>query len=77
MVLTDGVHLIGSDEKELHAFAQKIGLKHEWFQGDHRIPHYDILSKEILHRAIANGAIGYKTRTLVGIYKDCFRKKKK
>jgi hypothetical protein len=34
-------HLIADDLEELHSFAQKLGLKREWFQ-DKRVPHYDV-----------------------------------
>ena len=40
----------------LHIFAQKLGLKHKWFQPDNRLPHYDIsLSKRA--KAIKMGAV--------------------
>lgn len=41
MLLFDGTHLTSTDMEELHAFAESVGLKREWFQ-DHRIPHYDV-----------------------------------
>lgn len=28
--------------EELHQFANSIGLKREWFQGEASIPHYDL-----------------------------------
>lgn len=40
--------------EELHAFAQKIGLKREWFQ-DGRIPHYDLRPSK-RRKALAAGA---------------------
>jgi hypothetical protein len=43
------------DVAELHAFAQKIGLRRAWFQGD-SIPHYD-LSPLRRAQAISNGAV--------------------
>lgn len=42
MVYTDGIHLVADSLDELHAFAQKIGLKREWFQDHPKHPHYDI-----------------------------------
>ncbi len=33
------------DVEELHAFAEKLGLKRSWFQ-DGRHPHYDIVGKK-------------------------------
>jgi len=43
----DGIHLL-SDESlnELHAFAQRVGLKRVWFQAK-RIPHYDVFGKMV------------------------------
>lgn len=35
-------HLIADDEKELHKFAQSIGLKRSWFQTNTTIDHYDL-----------------------------------
>lgn len=31
-------HMIADDEAELHALAARIGMKREWYQGDH----YDV-----------------------------------
>lgn len=45
-------HMIATDEAELHAMADRIGIARKWFQGDH----YDIaLSKRAL--AVAAGAV--------------------
>ena len=57
MILTDGVHLISdTSEDELHAFAQKMGLKRRWFQNKPDHPHYDLTTKRAQERAIAAGA---------------------
>lgn len=45
---------------ELHAFAQKIGMKRHWFQGDH----YD-LAPSMRERAIAAGAAVVTAQQLV------------
>lgn len=45
-------HMIGSDEAELHAMAQRIGVARKWYQGDH----YDICL-EMRAKAVALGAI--------------------
>lgn len=45
-------HLIADTEEELHAFAAKLGLKREWWQGDH----YDI-AKGVRAEAVKLGAI--------------------
>ena len=68
MIFTDGIHLItNNDIDELHAFAEKIGLKREWFQ-DKRNPHYDIMGK-MVKLARKNGAILVDSRTLIIIFK--------
>jgi hypothetical protein len=56
-MMTDG------DMSELHTVAQKLGLKREWFQGDH----YDIsMSKRSL--AVSAGLVTPKTsRFLVAL----------
>lgn len=56
----DGVwcHLMtdSDDLEELHGFAQRIGLKREWFQDHSRHPHYDLApSKRAL--AVKRGAV--------------------
>jgi hypothetical protein len=45
---------------ELHAFAARLGLRREWFQGDH----YDVPS-EIRARALALGAVPVSSAELV------------
>lgn len=51
-------HLVASDIKTLHSFAEKIGLKKCWFQNkkNKKQPHYD-LKESLLNKAISNGAI--------------------
>lgn len=45
-------HMIADTEEELHEMAEEIGLKREWYQGDH----YDVsLSKKEL--ALDKGAV--------------------
>lgn len=69
MIYTDGVHLIATcGTEELHQFAEKIGLKREWFQ-DHRHPHYDLLSQRIKARALREGARLVDKKRLVRIMK--------
>ena len=50
----DGGHLFGTDLNELHAFAEQLGLKRDWYQGK-QFPHYD-LTKNKRRMAIENGA---------------------
>lgn len=61
-------HLVADTIEELHEFAQKIGLKREWYQ--HKtMPHYDLTTgKRML--AIGLGAIQIGTRKLVDILQE-------
>lgn len=47
-------HMFADTEEELHAMAERIGMRREWFQdrrkGDHRFPHYDLVPSK---RALA------------------------
>ena len=50
-------HMIADSEEELHAMAQAVGLRREWFQGDH----YDLVpSKRVL--AVRLGAVALDRR---------------
>ncbi len=58
-------HMIADTEEELHAMAEKVGLKRQWFQNDN-YPHYDIsMSKRVM--AVENGAIEIGRITFVAI----------
>lgn len=50
-----GGHILTTDLDELHALAEKIGLKREWFQ-DKTFPHYDVQRRK-RELAIQNGAV--------------------
>ena len=50
--------------EELHDFAYKIGLKHQWFQNHPLHPHYD-LRPSMRTKAIKNGAIPVTRQQLV------------
>lgn len=55
-------HMVASDETELHAMAERIGVARRWYQGDH----YDIaLSKRAL--AVQAGAVEVELRTLAAM----------
>ena len=65
MILTDGVHLVGTDLEELHDFAEKIGLQRRWFQNHPMHPHYDLTSQKKAQQAIEAGAKPTASRTLL------------
>ena len=50
---------------ELHAFAQRLQLKREWFQNKPRHPHYDLTTARAKSRAIAQGAVMVNATDLV------------
>ncbi|MDD5649698.1 MAG: DUF4031 domain-containing protein [Candidatus Nanoarchaeia archaeon] len=46
-LFTKWSHLFSdNDEKELHDFALKLGLKKEWFKNIKNFPHYDIVESK-------------------------------
>ncbi len=50
--------------EELHAMAERIGLKREWFQDPNRFPHYDlVVSRRAL--AVKAGAVEVSGRELL------------
>ena len=48
-------HLVANTRRELHVFAQSIGLKRTWFQNK-TMPHYD-LTRNKRRLAVRQGAI--------------------
>lgn len=52
------------DLNELHAFAEKIGMKRSWFQPHSDIPHYDLVEAK-REQAVAFGAIELDRRKTV------------
>lgn len=62
-------HMIADSLHELHAMAQRLGLKRRWFQDSGSFPHYDIcLSKRAL--AVQYGAVEVGRKELVKIMKE-------
>jgi hypothetical protein len=56
-------HMWSENLDELHAMADKIGLKRRWFQNHPLHPHYDlVMSKRRL--AIQNGAVACSEREM-------------
>jgi Protein of unknown function (DUF4031) len=57
-------HLVSDKSlEELHAFAERIGLRREWFQRK-SIPHYD-LTGDAYRLALEHGAILVSSREIV------------
>lgn len=65
-------HLFADSVPELHAFADRLGLKRAWFQLDEGkrrpIPHYDLTAKRRA-AAVALGAVEVDRRQAVTIWR--------
>lgn len=57
-------HMAADTLDELHAMADRLGLRRQWFQDKPGHPHYD-LSPAMRQRAVALGAIEVTARQLV------------
>lgn len=60
-------HLIADSRDELHAFAQRIGLRRRWFQDRTRLWHYDVMSHRVREIALRRGAVSISPRETVRI----------
>jgi hypothetical protein len=56
------------DLEELHAFAERIGLKRAWFQPHRLAPHYDLTPSRRAD-AIAHGAVAVDRYAAVEIWR--------
>jgi hypothetical protein len=66
MIYSDGIHLISDTSlEELHAFAEKIGLKRGWLHHTPGRPHYDLVTEDIRQRARDAGAKFVGRRELI------------
>jgi len=61
-------HLLADTEAELHAMAEKLGLKREWYQGKASTPHYDV-AKGKRALAVSLGAIEIDRQRMYSIIK--------
>lgn len=59
-------HMVADSITELHAMADKIGIKRRWFQSQARHPHYDIC-KAKRQLAIEHGAQAVDTRKVIEV----------
>lgn len=57
-------HLVADSINELHTFADRLGLKREWFQDRTMYPHYDV-TVSVKERALALGASPGDKRTII------------
>jgi hypothetical protein len=62
-------HLRADSREELHAFAERVGLRRSWFQDRPRLWHYDILSQRLRARAVRLGAVLVSPRQIVRVAK--------
>lgn len=65
-------HLVSDSIHELHDFAQKIGLKHDWFQAKPEKPHYDVKGM-MRRRAIEQGAKEVSSKEIVMVLRKNFQ----
>ncbi len=68
MIYVDTVHMVADTLKELHAFAESIGLKRHFFEGVRKgHPHYDLTNKTIMQKAKDAGAIVVSRNKIVEV----------
>lgn len=65
-----GCHLLADTIEELHAFANRLGLKRSWFQNqDHSLPHYDLTAYK-RKVAVIFGAVEIDMQRVAQMMKD-------
>lgn len=70
MLYTDGYHLIAENIKELHSFANSIGIPKTSYRNK-RHPHYKITNIESL-QVLKSGALKCSTRQLVKVSRSIY-----
>jgi hypothetical protein len=68
-------HLSADTMEELHAVAERIGLKRAWFQGQSSYPHYDLFGSEKIARADAAGVVMLPRREFFVRLRDARRQR--
>lgn len=64
-------HLVADTEAELHAMADKLGLKRSWYQYPKTPwPHYDV-SMSVREKALKLGAVSITMKEAVAVCKRC------
>lgn len=68
VLIDDAGHLTATGgERELHAFAEGMGLLPVWYQGLGRFRHYDCTTPRARQRAREHGAVPAPFRVLVAV----------
>lgn len=62
-------HMFADSLDELHAMADKIGMKRSWFQNKNGRPHYDLV-KSRRDRAVKLGAIELDRQATVAKWRE-------
>lgn len=58
-------HLVADSIEELHLFADRLGLRRDWFQGSASYPHYDV-TVNMRKKALNSGAMIGTRRVIIG-----------
>jgi len=74
MTYFDDTHLVSDTLDELHEFAQRNGLRREWFQYHADHPHYDITADWRKKIALKLGAKKSRPREVLKISKKLVQK---
>ena len=67
MIYTDGAHLVGDSEVELHAFAHELGLKRAWYKDESNHPYYVITSDRLRFMVSQSGAVQVDPQTVMAV----------
>lgn len=71
MIYTDGIHLVATTLKELHGFAEKIGLHRCYYEGYRKgHPHYDLIKPWMKKTASENGAILVTSKEIINLFNE-------
>lgn len=63
-------HMLADSLDELHAMAEAIGLRRQWFQSKASHPHYDVCDAK-RREAIKRGAVPASRRQIVDVMRRC------
>ncbi len=70
MIYTDKIHLVATSLKELHSFAEKIGINRCYYEGYKKgHPHYDLIRKWMYEAAVKKGAVLVSSKEIILFFK--------